>query len=252
MILFVHGMGHSDDRMYWKEWAGPLRAALSGEGLDLGEDRFGGVYYYDLVPRPGMGGSGAESIRTHVHDLKERAVSEFSLARAGFAGSIEAVKKLSQQVVDNFGDIFAYLYLEKIHRSVNDRVYEAIGNSAAPAHLVGYSLGSVVCYCALKENPAAARRVAQLIMVGSPLFWLKRGVAEHADLDSRPETGRFVNIAGILDIAWPQAVPGIIKGLDSHVEFSINPFDPIKGHREYFSKEQALKVIAGELKKGWL
>lgn len=252
MILFVHGMGHSDDRFYWKKWADPLRTELAGEGLNLGEDQFGGVYYYDLVPCPDMDAGSAEGIQARILGLKEKAVNELSLERASFAKGIEAVKKLSQQIVDNFGDIFTYLYLEKVHCSVNDRLYEAVENSSPPVHLIGYSLGSIVCYCALKENQPAARKVSQLLMLGSPLFWFKHGVEEHVDLKSKPAVGRFINIAGILDIAWPQAVQKIISGLDEHIEFSINPLDPIKGHQEYFFKEDALRVIARALKKGWL
>ena len=112
------------------------------------------------------------------------------------------------------------------------------------------TVGSLVCYCALKENKEAAQKVSQLIMVGSPLYWFKAAVAECVGLESRPAVGRFSNIAGILDIAWPQAVPGVIGGLDQNIEFTINLFDPIQGHREYFKKEEGLGVIA-ELLKCW-
>lgn len=247
MILFVHGMGHNDDRFYWKQWADPLRAVLSGEGVNIGEDQFGGVYYYDLVPCPDLDSGGAESIKAGILGLKERADHELSLERADFAKSIQAVKKLSQAVVDNFGDIFTYLYLERVHEAVNGRVFKAIDKSCSPVHLIGYSLGSIVCYCALKKNREAARKVAQLIMIGSPLFWFRHGVKEHVDLDTKPAVGRFVNIAGILDIAWPQAVKNLMGELDGHIEFSINPYDPIKGHMDYFSNKEALKVTAREL-----
>ena len=252
VISFVHGMGNSDDRYYWKKWATPLRAELAGQGLDLKEEHFGGVYYYDLVPGPKEGAGKAEGIQIQLLGLKEKAMEELSSLRAPFAKGTEAVKKISDQIVDNFGDIFTYLYFEKTHRAVNERLYEAIDSCGGPVTLIGYSLGAIVSYCALKQNLAAAQKVSHLIMLGSPLFWFKHGVAERVDLASKPAVGRFTNIAGILDIAWPQAVPKILSGLDENIEFSINPFDPIKGHQEYFYKDEGLRVIASELKKGWV
>ncbi len=247
----MHGMGHSFDRFYWKDWAAPLRVRLAEKGLDLGEKHFGGVYYYDLVPGPREEVAAEEQVQIQLLGLRERAIGELGILRVPFARGIETVKKLADYIIDNFGDIFTYLYLENTRIAVNDRLYEAIGASNGPVHLIGYSLGSLVCYCALKENKEAAQKVSQLIMVGSPLYWFKAAVAECVGLESRPAVGRFSNIAGILDIAWPQAVPGVIGGLDQNIEFTINLFDPIKGHREYFKKEEGLGVIATELLKCW-
>jgi len=252
MILFVHGMGHSDDRNYWRKWVDPVRSALAAQGLELDEGHFGGVYYYDLVPCPQEKmAQKAESIKIQLLYLKERVTEELGSLRSPFPKGIGAIKKLADQIVDNFGDIFTYLYLEEIHQAVNQRLYDAFDGNG-PFSLVGYSLGSLVSYCALKENPAAARQVVHLIMLGSPLFWFRRGVAERVDLDSRPAVGRFTNIAGILDIACPQVVPRILGGLDESIEFSINPFDPIKGHQEYFYKEEGLEALASVLRKGWV
>ncbi|MDR9788233.1 MAG: alpha/beta hydrolase [Peptococcaceae bacterium MAG4] len=247
----MHGMGHSFDRFYWKDWAAPLRIKLAEKGLELGEEQFGGVYYYDLVPGPGKTGVNEERVQIQLLGLRERAIGELGILRAPFAKGIEAVKKLADHIIDNFGDIFTYLYWENTRIAVNDRLYEAIDASSGPVHLIGYSLGSLVCYCALKENKEMAQRVSQLIMVGSPLYWFKAAVAECVDLESRPAVGRFSNVAGILDIAWPQAVPGVIGGLDQNIEFTINLFDPIKGHSEYFKKEEGLRIIATELLKCW-
>lgn len=251
VILFVHGMGHSFDRFYWKEWAASLKVKLAVKGLELAEEQFGGVYYYDLVPGPKEEMILDERIQIQLLGLRERAIGEFSTLRAPFAKGIEAVKKLSDKIIDNFGDIFTYLYLENTHSAVNERLYEAISGSSGPVHLIGYSLGSIVCYCALKQNQEAAQKVSQLIMIGSPLYWFKAGVAERVELEARPAVGRFSNIAGILDIAWPQAVPRVIGGLDENIEFMLNLFDPIKGHQEYFKKEEGLGVITRELLKGW-
>lgn len=251
MILFVHGMGHTDDRYYWKEWVAPLRAELAGQGLDLNEEQFGGVYYYDLVPGPKGQTEKVEGIQIQLLGLKEKAMEEIGSLRAPFVKGLEAAKKLSDAVVDNFGDILTYLYFQRTHQAVNERLYEAIDRHDGPVSLIGYSLGSIVSYCALKQNEASAQKVSHLIMLGSPLFWFKHGVAERVDLASKPAVARFTNIAGILDIAWPQAVPKIVGGLDENIEFTINPFDPIKGHQEYFYKEEGFRVMASELKKGW-
>ncbi len=253
-VLFVHGMGHSEDRNYWKKWATSLRTELVEQGLVLQEEQFGGVYYYDLVPGPREETLRDAGIRVRILDLKKRVVEELSSSRAPFVKGkgIATVKKISEHIVDNFGEIFSYLYFKKTHRAVNLRLYETIEGDDGPVCLIGYSLGSLVCYCALKQNRTMAQKVSHLIMLGSPLLWFKHGVAEQVDdLDSKPAVGRFTNIAGILDIAWPQAVPNILNGLDESIEFTLNPFDPIKGHQEYFEKKVGLRVIASEVNKGW-
>jgi len=253
VILFVHGMGFSSDRDYWKEWAVPLRNELIKQGLNLKEEQFGGVYYYDLVPGPKVGkGQDEGVIQIQIIGLKKRAEEELSSLRSPCVKDLGAIRKLSDSIVDNFGDIFTYLYWEKTFQAVNERLYEAINNSNERVNLIGYSLGSIVCFCALMQNRAAAQKVGQLLMLGSPLFWFKHGVARHADLESRPDVGRFVNVAGILDIAWPQMVPKILPRLDSNFEFIINSFNPIKGHQEYFYREEGLQAIASEVIKGWV
>jgi len=245
-------MGHSDDRDYWKNWAAPLMSELARQELDLNDEQFGGVYYYDLVPGPGGETGEAEVVKALALTLRENAVKEIGLQRTFFAGGMESIKRIADKIVDNFGDIFTYLYIDKTHQLVNDRLYEAIFSQSRPLCLIGYSLGSIVCYCALKQNYAAAQKVSHLIMLGSPMFWFKHGVAERVGLDERPPVGRFANIAGVLDIAMPQMVPKVIQGLDENIQFSINPVDPVKGHLEYFSKGEGLRVIAGEIKKGWV
>ncbi|TEB13457.1 hypothetical protein [Pelotomaculum propionicicum] len=252
MILFVHGMGHSDDRNYWQAWSEPLRQALAGQGIELNEDQFAGVYYYDLVPGPREEALRDKTIQLKIDSLRETAAKETSLQRFSFAKGIETAKKFANIVVDSFGDIFTYLCLDQTHWAVNNRLYESIDACVPPVVLVGYSLGAIVSYCALKQNETAAKKVSHLIMVGSPLYWFKQGVLDRVDLDTRPAVGRMTNVAGVLDIALPQMVPKIQKELDEHIEFTINPFDPVKGHKEYFYKDEALTVIAGAIKKGWV
>ncbi len=251
MILFVHGMGHRNDRYYWREWAGSLGAALAGLGLHLGEEHFGGVYYYDLVPGPREAGAGSEGLRSKKAALREMALHEIGLARISFAEGVKTVKKLADEVVNNFGDIITYLYQDKTHYSVNNRLYEAVVDSAEQVHLIGYSLGAIVCYCALKQHEEAAKKVSHLIMLGCPLFWFKHGVAERTGFGARPAVGRFTNIAVILDIAFPHLVPRVLDTLDEHIELTLN-YDPVKGHREYFNNDKMLNLTAGEIKKGWI
>jgi len=253
VILFVHGMGFSSDKDYWKGWAFPLRDELAKQGLELKEEQFGGVYYYDLVPGPKVEKWQAEGVlQIQIIGLKNRVEEELGSLRSPYVKDLGAIRKISESIVDNFGDIFMYLYREKTFQAVNERLYEAIDKSNEQVSLIGYSLGSIVSFCALMQNQAAAQKVRQLLMLGSPLFWFKQGVARHADLESRPSVGRFANIAGILDIAWPQMVPKILPGLDSNFEFIINSFNPIKGHQEYFYREEGLQAIASEVIKGWV
>ncbi len=251
MILFVHGMGHSNDRNYWQEWAVPLRRTLARQGSEIKEGQFGGVYYYDLVPGPRDEAVRDENIQLKISSLRATAIKEIGSYRFSLVDGIETVKKFANHVVDSFGDVFTYLYLDQTHWAVNNRFYEVIEASVDPVVIIGYSLGAIISYCALKQNEAAAKKVSHLIMVGSPLYWFKQAVLERVDLDTRPAVGRVTNIAGILDIAMPQMVPKIQKELDEHIEFSINPYDPVKGHKEYFYKDEALTVIAGAIKKGW-
>ncbi|MCL6638920.1 MAG: hypothetical protein K6T80_04455 [Firmicutes bacterium] len=251
MILFVHGMG-SHGKDFWRVWAGNLLPELSALGISVREENCGGVYYDDLVPRR-AGLSEAEA-RALKEELKALAVFEFS--RHSHRGLIsnfkQAVRKWAEAVVSNFGDIFTYLYLEKTHRAVNERVYEALAAALEPVTLIGYSLGSLVAYCALKENLQAAGATGHLIMVGSPLFWFRHGVGEHAGFAGKPAAGRFTNIAGIWDIAWPQKVPELLAGLDESVEFVIDPLDPVSGHQKYFFQKKSLALIASAVAKGWL
>jgi len=250
-VLFVHGMGHDDDRNYWKKWAVPLRLELAGQGLDLKEEQWEGVYYYDLMPGPGKKADQDQVVQVQLINLKEKVSQDLYSLRASGTRKMETVRRIAELVVDNFGDIIAYLYFEQTHQAVNQRLYEAIAAEEEPVNLIGYSLGSIVSYCALKQNRSAARKVAHLILLGSPLFWFRHGVAGRVGLELKPAVGRLTNIAGMLDIAWPQAVPNILHGLDQNIEFMINPFDPVRGHQEYFCNKKSLSVIASEIKKGW-
>lgn len=252
MILFVHGMGYNSDRSYWKEWAAPLREELARQNLPLREDQFDGVYYYDLVPGPKIGQVPKDDIcQIQIAGLKNNVIRELGAYRASYVKEMGLIGNLSDYVVDNFGDIFTYLYWEDTHRKVNERLYEAIDKNIQPVHLIGYSLGSIVSLCALMQNQAIAGKVSHLLLLGSPLFWFKQGVAKHVDLCSKPPVERFTNLSAIADIAWPHMVPQLLPALDYNVEFVINPHNPIKGHQGYFYKDASLQAIASEIIKGW-
>ncbi|MCL6446573.1 MAG: hypothetical protein K6U04_00240 [Armatimonadetes bacterium] len=248
-ILFIHGMGHDPRQDYWRDWAGPLRAALEQKGMAAAGDDFDGVYYYDLVPGPAAEGCPAgfpARRRRFLAELRDFARRELQAAAEGTDFQARGlIGKLVSYLVDNFGDIFAYLYLDPVYRAVNERVYAKLRAADRPVYLLGYSLGAMVGYCALQAEPALAGRVAHLIMLGCPLFWFTRGVARRADLGMRPAVGRWTNLAGIVDIAWPHQVPCLVQGLDEHVEFIIDRFNPVRGHLAYFTNPESLAIIAG-------
>ncbi len=244
-ILFVHGMGHDARRDYWRGWAERLEEELRALGADVGPEDFGGIYYYDLVPHPAAGARGAQAARQRFW-AEQRELVHRELCGL-FPRSL--VGRLAGYLADNFGDIYAYLCLEPVHQAVNWRVYEALLSQDGPVQLVGYSLGSIVCYCALSASRPLAQKVSQLLMVGSPLFWFHRAVARRADLARRPAVGYFCNLAGILDVAWPQAVPRIAGGLDEHEEFVIDRSNPIRGHHAYFTHPESLRRLACSLRR---
>lgn len=248
-ILFVHGMG-IHKKHYWREYAANLLPELSALGFPVKLDNCGGIYYDDLVPHP-IGGMDEEMIRQYKEQLRSEAIAELGKYRGIFSKSTAAVHNLANVIVETFGDIFTYLYLDKTFQAVNERVYDGLAASKKPVTLIGYSLGSLVGYCALNKSPEAASAVEHLVMVGSPLFWFRRGVAARADFKKRPAVRRFTNVAGIFDIAWPRAVPELLTGLDDNISFVIDRFNPIKGHRKYFSQRQALSLVATAIARGW-
>jgi len=245
----MHGTG-SYQQDYWREWAGNLLPELSAQGLALTEDHCNGVIYSDLFTHLKSEADLKADIELR-SELEVIALREFGLQRKSYPEAMAVTQKWANAVVDNFGDIFAYLYHDQIHRAVNERVYESLAREKEPLTLISYSLGSLVSYCTLKEIPQAGGAVIHLIMAGSPLFWFKHGMAAHVDLTGRPPVGRFTNIAGMLDIAWPQKVPEILTGLDENMDFVIDPLNPIKGHHKYFYQQKSLAVIASAVIKGW-
>lgn len=254
-ILFLHGMGYTPRRDYWREWAEPLRAALLQRGVDAKENNFGGIYYHDLVPVPSLKSyppDFLEARQIYLEGLRELAQKNFTKDIPGQSfRSRSLVKKLVGSVVDSFGDIYSYLHVDFIFQAVNFRIYEKILAAGEQVHLLGYSLGAMLSYCALQASSPLAGKVAHLIMLGNPLFWFAQGVARRVDLKQRPSVGRLTNLAGRLDIAWPHKVPRLVQGLDEHKEFIINRFNPIHGHISYFSTPESLDLMAGCIAKTW-
>jgi pimeloyl-ACP methyl ester carboxylesterase len=254
-ILFLHGMGYTPRRDYWREWAEHLRAALVQRGVNIKDANFGGIYYHDLVPVPSSKSYSPnflEARQIYLTGLRELAQKNFTNDLPGHVfQSRSLIKKLVESVVDSFGDIYSYLYVDFIFQAVNFRIYENILAAGEPVHLLGYSLGAMLSYCALQMSPPMAGKVAHLIMLGNPLFWFAQGVARRVDLNQRPPVGRLTNLAGRLDIAWPHKVPRLVRGLDEHIEFIINRFNPIHGHISYFNTPESLNLLAGFIAKTW-
>ncbi|OAT85289.1 alpha/beta fold hydrolase [Desulfotomaculum copahuensis] len=251
IVVFIHGMGNDTRRDYWREWAAPLQKELAGQGLPLDEASFNGIYYYDLVPGPGEQyyySAPHTAWRTQLRLYVQSVLNEEKdLVRE----SRLSLNSLTDLIVDNFGDIYTYLHVEQIHQAVNWRVYEFLHNAGQPVHLLGYSLGSIVAYCALQKSPPLAGRVAHFITLGSPLFWFRQGVERRADLQARPAVSYWTNLAGVVDIAWPQALPRVVRGLDENRQFLIERINPVRGHKAYFSNPESLQIIAGLLKNRW-
>ncbi|MEW6424416.1 MAG: hypothetical protein AB1523_06660 [Bacillota bacterium] len=255
LILFLHGMGHDPRKDYWRDWAGPLREALVREGVKVAESNFGGIYYYDLVPGPAAENRAGDFFperRQYLDQLKEFAWQELGSAEKILPLPTRSlIKQLVSYILDNFGDILTYLHCDLIYQAVNWRVFESLLAAGRPVYLLGYSLGAMVGYCALQASPPLAGRVVHFMMLGNPLFWFADGVARRADLRVRPAVGRWTNLAGVLDIAWPHLVPRLVRGLDEHVEFIIDRFNPIRGHRAYFTNPASLHTIARVIAGTW-
>lgn len=239
----------SHEKDYWRPWAENLLLELNALGLSLTEDNFGGIYYDDLVPCLQNNISEAET--EFKDNLRIKALKEFWKHRGLLSAGNTFVKKWANAIVDSFGDIFTYLYTEHTHKAVNQRVYEGLNRATSHMTIIGHSLGSIVGFCALAENHKAACLVDHLIMIGSPFFWFTEGVARHVNFAVRPKVGRFTNIAGILDIAWPQKLPEIVSGLNENIVFKIDMLNPISGHLKYFNTKRSLSLIASEVLKGW-
>ncbi|HHW42361.1 MAG TPA: hypothetical protein GXX25_00865 [Desulfotomaculum sp.] len=249
-ILFVHGMGHDPRRDYWRDWAATLQKELCAQGAAVSPGDFAGVYYYDLVPHPARRPEMAEGRQRFLSAVRAEAQGELAAEYTGVHSSTRVpLGRLVDFLVDNFGDIYAYLYVDTVCQAVNWRVYQAILTAGGPVHLLGYSLGALVCYCALQASPPLAARVAHLVMLGNPLYWFRREVARRADYSLRPAVGYWTNVAGLVDIAWPHAVPRVVRGLDEHLEFVVDRINPIRGHHAYFTHPESIRIIAGALKK---
>jgi hypothetical protein len=258
LVLFIHGMGYDPRKEYWRDWAVPLSEALAQRGVKIEESDFGGIYYYDLVPSPATKdyANFLPERQRYLGELRDFAWHELNLnfkqSKEAYLQTRGVIKKLINYLVDNFGDIFAYLHLDQIYQAVNARVYEKLlATNNMSVYLLGYSLGAMVGHCALQANSFLANRVVHFLMLGNPLFWFARSMARRVDLHVRPSVGRWTNVAGIADIAWPHLVPRLVQGLDEHVEVLINRFNPIRGHITYFCHPESLWTMAGLIAKTW-
>lgn len=246
MVIFIHGMGNDPNIKYWERWAANLLPHLIDLGMDPGAIDFGGVYYYDLVPQPGDGWKKISSLfyrdvlRKMREDLRQRRIREELLELVG-RGPVDGLVNL---VVDSFGDIFSYLLDDKTYEQVNQRLYRTVEQTTQPVTLVAYSLGSMVAFCALQQNPQLDKQVNHFITMGSPIFWFRRWLARRANLSRKPSSAHWTNLAGRLDVACPHLV-GYTCQPDTHVEFLLDQYNPVKGHLSYISNVNGLKALAG-------
>ncbi len=79
---------------------------------------------------------------------------------------IDRKQKFGDSILKSFTkDVFMYLTMKKIKTAVDDHILQSFDNE--PTVVVGHSLGSVVGYLLLKNNPQF--HVKEYITVGSPL-----------------------------------------------------------------------------------
>ncbi|ABO50958.1 hypothetical protein Dred_2448 [Desulforamulus reducens MI-1] len=253
-VVFMHGMGHDQNREYWKAWGEKLLPHLIQRGLDPSYIQFNGIYYYDLVPQPGEGWQRLSSI------FKRNVLSHFKqelwehMVRGGNPtlflgrGPLEALVNL---VVDNFGDIFSYLLDDETHQRVNNRFYAVLKQVPGPVTLVAYSLGSMVAFCALPKSSQPVEKLKHFITLGSPIFWFRKWLSQRVVLSKRPTLAHWTNLAGRMDVACPHLVGFSTCGADSNIECELEKYNPVKGHLAYFSDPEALALLASAVVKQW-
>lgn len=244
-IVFLHGAGINKPT-YWHSWANDIKRELNNRKIYVNNKDFDGIYYSDIFKK--------------LWNLKDIEIEKEKFALRMYEHGIAFNKQNSilqrgilvnpiQNVIYIFGDIFYYFYNDDTFKEVNERVYEQLYHNISQMHLLGYSLGSLVAFCALQQKPQLARKVKSLIWIGSPAFWFATELNRLCYPSKDPIQGNFINLSGKLDIAWPQMASQVIKCFDEEINFLIHPFNPIKGHSSYFKNSNSLKKIGDILQK---
>lgn len=254
LIIFIHGMGNNPNQGYWQDWGGMLLPYLIEQGIDQREIRFGGVYYYDLVPQPGDGWKKITSFfyRDTVSEMRTQMwhyiVKDGDIGNMLGRGAIDGLVNL---VADNFGDIFSYLLNDDVYNAVNERFYHTLASSKEPVTLVAYSLGTMISYCALQQNPAIAGKLQHFVTLGSPIFWFRKWLKERVDLHKKPTPVHWTNLAGKLDVACPHLVNYKCRGPDTNLECELDKLNPVKGHTAYLSGAKGLSLLSSAIAAHW-
>lgn len=253
-ILFIHGMGHDTNEDYWRAWGAKLLPYLVARGIKPETIYFGGIYYYDLVPQPGDGWKkvtafiSQDFLKQIKRDLWEHIVRGGDATELLGRGPIDGFVNL---IADNFGDIFSYLLDDEVYLKVNNRFFETLQQTSGPITLIAYSLGSMISFCALQQNHAAAQKVTHFITLGSPIFWFRKWLSSRTQLVKRPTAAHWTNLAGKIDVACPHLVGYQTCSPDMNIECQLEKYNPVKGHLAYFSEPQALTELAKIIAKGW-
>ena len=230
------------------QWSSGLNDSLKTLGLKFTENDFDGVYYADIYTDFNLYGVGYELEKEKFVSQLKNNVRNYMYRQTPLYQRGQIEKNLNE-VSTLFGQMFYYFYDKQIYESINNRLYEKLSSVEDSVHLIGYSLGSLIGFCSLQQSSELACKVKNFIMVGCPLFWLRHCVEWRSNLQIKPAVQYFTNVAGILDVANPQTVSQYVIGLDEQINVMVNMYNPIKGHRSYFTVKNSLDRIARLLKK---
>lgn len=107
----------------------------------------------------------AEKAELEAIQVKTRGITNWEITQKLLA-YLDKKESIGDWTIKNFTrDVFMYLTTKTIKRQVNERVQKSFDTE--PCVVVGHSLGSIVSYLVLKNNPQF--HIKKLITVGSPL-----------------------------------------------------------------------------------
>ncbi|MBX2861170.1 MAG: hypothetical protein KTR14_08040 [Vampirovibrio sp.] len=216
-IILVHGIGDATPG-----WTKAINAA---ELLEVSPERIEEFVYEDILEK---------------NWFHQMTVTAAKLYLQYQFGSLAA--NLANQGQDYIDDVLAYFFVPGVRNKILDRLAQVL-NRYPNALLVGYSLGSVICYEGLKNRLTSDHKVT-FISLGSPLS--KRVVRQFLKVPdkSRPQVSNWFNFYGTLD-----PVSGGIKHLGCYPE---DQFKITAGHqfsRYLLAVKNFLKVFGQSEKR---
>lgn len=205
-LVFVHGRAqHGKDALALKqEWILSLKAGLakSGLALPIGEDEIRFPYYGDTLDQMVKGASAEDAVdivvrgvplslgeeaffKAYLGELKEAGLIPEEALRGlpvergplnwGWVQAILSVLDKSVPFASAAGvalftnDVFQYLHRKELRTEMDDGVRSAFV-PGSEAVVVSHSLGTVVAYNVLKNDPPRADlKVPLFVTLGSPL-----------------------------------------------------------------------------------